>query len=488
MAAADPCTPFPGARVLPKDPRYDALCRGFNQRFAGKPAYIEVCGTAEQVRQAVQLAVDHSLRVTVRCGGHCYEGFVSHNDGGVIIDLSPLRGVGKDRDGLYCVEGGCTLWDVYVQLYRRYGVTLPGGTCYSVGVGGHVPGGGYGALSRKFGLTIDYLFAVELVHVTRQGKAAIVTARRDAAQEAERELLWAHQGGGGGNFGVATRFWFKDLPAAPAQAYLVDLAWDWADINRDGFRHLVGEYGKFFAENSGVDSAYKDLFAELHLNHRAARQIGLLALTVGKEAAAVEALVDRIKPPGVRVPAAKPYGRWLPWIEAAQTMNPSGANRRAKHKGAFQNRPFPAAQVDVLWDFLTSDKYHNAVAGVQIDAYGCQINAVAADRTAMPHRSSVLLLQYMAHWANAKGAAQTGDGDDTNLEWLRKFYTAMYGERGPLPDGTVDGSYVNFPDTDLRDWQKLYYKDNYARLQQVKKRWDSANVFRHAQSIEMPQD
>jgi hypothetical protein len=64
----------------------------------------------------------------------------------------------------------------------------------------------------------------------------------------------------------------------------------------------------------------------------------------------------------------------------------------------------------------------------------------------------------------------------------------MYGERGPLPDGTVDGSYVNFPDTDLKDWQRLYYKDNYPRLQQVKECWDPLNVFRHAQSIELPKD
>jgi uncharacterized repeat protein (TIGR03803 family) len=127
------CPAFPGTRVLPKDPRYRALCRGFNQRFQGEPGYVEVCGSPEQVRHAVQLAVEHALRITARCGGHCYEGFVTDNDGGVILDLSPLRCVSKGPDGLYGVEGGCTLWDVYVQLYRKYGVTLPDGTCYSGG-------------------------------------------------------------------------------------------------------------------------------------------------------------------------------------------------------------------------------------------------------------------------------------------------------------------------------------------------------------------
>jgi hypothetical protein len=171
----------------------------------------------------------------------------------------------------------------------------------------------------------------------------------------------------------------------------------------------------------------------------------------------------------------------MPWIEAAQTMNPSGPNRRAKHKGAFMKGAFPAAHVDALWGVLTSDKYHNAGSGVQIDAYGGQINAVKADATAFPHRSSVMLLQFKALWPSA-------GTDETNLDWIRRSYLAVYGKRGPRPDGTVDGTYVNFPDTDLKDWQRLYYKDNYRRLQQVKKHWDPLNVFRHAQSIELPKD
>jgi hypothetical protein len=73
-----------------------------------------------------------------------------------------------------------------------------------------------------------------------------------------------------------------------------------------------------------------------------------------------------------------------------------------------------------------------------------------------------------------------------NLTWIRDFYTAMYGERGPVPDGTVDGCYVNYPDVDLHDWQYLYYKDNYPRLQAVKGHWDPHNIFRHRQSIEPP--
>jgi len=223
-AASD--SEFPGAKVGPDDPRYVALSTGFNQRFAGTPAYIQLCGSAEQVRRAVQDALDAGKRVTVRGGGHCYEGFVSNNPGGVIIDLSPLNAVYREgaMGGAYCVEGGCTLWNVYTALYREFGVTIPGGSCYSVGAGGHICGGGYGLLSRKHGLTVDHL---------------------------KRDLFWGHIGGGA-NFGVVTRYWFSaELPQASRDAYLSSLAWNWSDIEDEGqFARLLRNYGTFFAEHS----------------------------------------------------------------------------------------------------------------------------------------------------------------------------------------------------------------------------------------------
>lgn len=90
---------FPGNNVTPDDPSYPALVRGFNQRFVGTPKYVKVCGDANQVLQTVQQAVDKNLRITVRGGGHCYENFVSGNHGGVIVDLSSLNSVYKERKG-----------------------------------------------------------------------------------------------------------------------------------------------------------------------------------------------------------------------------------------------------------------------------------------------------------------------------------------------------------------------------------------------------
>src|ERR1700722_15202839 len=171
---------FPGDRIDRVDPRYDTMVMGFNRRWVGRPQYVQVCGSTEQVVKTVQQAVGKNQRVTVRCGGHCYEDFVCDNDGGVIIDLSPMNSVYEVEPDVSCIEGGATLWDAYGTLYREHGVTLPGGSCYSVGAGGHVTGGGYGLLSRLHGLTIDYLCAVEVVYVDQAGKTQAVMVGVDS--------------------------------------------------------------------------------------------------------------------------------------------------------------------------------------------------------------------------------------------------------------------------------------------------------------------
>ncbi|MDI3291144.1 FAD-binding oxidoreductase [Polyangium sp. 15x6] len=471
-----------GIRVSAGDPRYPALVRGFNLRWVGHPRHVTVCRDALQVLRAVQDALDDDLRITVRSGGHCYEDFAVGNDGGVIIDLSSMTGVHhEEATGLYCVEAGATLWDVYLRLYKEHGVTLPGGSCYSIGVGGHVLGAGYGFLSRRDGVTVDYLHAVELVHVTSARKAEVITLRRDSPDPVERELFWGHLGGGGGNFGIVTRFWFKDPPRAPSEAHRVSLGWDWRDLTRRDLARLVRVFGSFMERNSGVDSPYKGMLASLGLTHNSAPQVTMNAHYVGDQPellAEFAALLDQAMP---RRGASRRTIeiRRMPWLFAVQNANDSGPNRCAKHKSAYMKKPFPDGQLDVLWDFLTTPRYRNRTASLAVNAYGCQVNAVDEAATAYPHRSSIMKLQYHTYWEDPAE-------EQVHLRWIREFYQAMYGERGPYPDETFDGCFVNYPDVDLRDWQTLYYKGNYPRLQEVKRQLDPLDVFHHKQSIELP--
>jgi hypothetical protein len=143
-------------------------------------------------------------------------------------------------------------------------------------------------------------------------------------------------------------------------------------------------------------------------------------------------------------------------------------------------QPFPEEQHKTLWKWLTvdDDRYPaNSQALLQVDSYGCRINAVQPHETAVAQRSSILKLQYQTYWTEP---AQ----DQVNLDWINHFYRDMYGERGPQPDDVFDGCYVNYCDSDLVGWQGLYYKDNYPRLRKTKTEWDPHDIFHHVQSIE----
>src|SRR5215475_8821665 len=145
--------------VFPHDPRFETLERGNNRRFPASSAdsvsRIEVCHTADEAAEALQKAVRAGLRPTIRSGGHCYEDFVVNNPGGAILDLSLLQSSHSDKDGAaYKVSAGKQLGEAYLDLFKRYGVTMPAGSCYAVGAGGHISGGGYGLLSRLHGLTV----------------------------------------------------------------------------------------------------------------------------------------------------------------------------------------------------------------------------------------------------------------------------------------------------------------------------------------------
>lgn len=476
--------------VRPGDPRFGAVTRGFNQRWVADPAYVRLCGSAKDVVTTVQAAVDEGRHITVRSGGHCYENFVYGNDGGVIADLTPMNGVYVDRDsGAVVIEAGATLFDAYTQMYKQHGVTIPGGSCYSVGAGGHITGGGYGLLSRLHGLTVDHLTAVEVVHVDDRGRAHCDRFSAGSTDADAALMLWGHKGGGGGNFGIVTRFFFADPPQAPAQACLVTESWNWDDFTVDSFTEFLQGYGQFFVDHKDPGDPYESMFALLHLTTAPQPSIGLTIQVVGDDPDPIHTFRDAVRPAGISSrPLANPIGyhgvpspttdvQVLPWLIATQALNGSGSPRRGKYKSAYMIGNFTTGECRTIWKQLRESAFTSSQALLQVDSYGGQVNAVDPAHTAVPQRSSALKLQYQTYWTHQ-------NDDDANLRWIRGFYTAMYGPDGPLPDGRLDGCFVNYPDVDLAKWRTLYYQDNYPKLRQVKRTWDPRDVFHHAQSVD----
>ncbi|GAA2433169.1 BBE domain-containing protein [Actinomadura vinacea] len=500
--------------IRPGDKRYPALSRGFNQRWIAKPDYVRLVRSGEEVCAALTEALaDHPAddlrRITVRSGGHCYEDFVCGDDVRVILDISPMCGISYDTEvKAYCVEAGATNWHTYSHLYPLSGRALPGGSCYSVGLGGHIPGGGFGLLSRQFGLTVDYLYAVEVAVVQEDRTVKLVLAKRDSDEKELRDLLWAHTGGGGGNFGVVTKFWFRFMPKPPKQVLLTGLAWDWSDVDKKAFTDLVTAYGEYFQQHQDPDTSAGKLFAMLKLNHVSNGQIGLLAQVDADDSDAAEVMQDFLNTVkgGIGIEAramTAPMGehqplthmaipRVMPWLTATQALNGSGENRCGKYKSAYLRKPFTKDQIDAMWAYLGKEKYkdyENKQALIQVDSYGSAINRPPRE-TAAPQRDSILKLQYQVYWTSQDPQ------EKDHIAWIRDIYKATFAKTHGVPiiGDQTDGCYICYPDADLNDpeWNgsdqpywTLYYKDAYTKLQEVKRRWDPHDIFRHRQSIKL---
>ena len=152
------------------------------------------------------------------------QNFVFDENTKAVLQMSQLLDFGIDPDKGYFLSSGDTNWGAFKKLFA-HGKVLPSGSCYSVGLGGHICGGGDGILSRKYGITVDWLTGVEVV--VKDGKdkdgkdskdpqpARLLYVSKDSCDPEEYDLFWAHTGGGGGNFGVITKYYFKEMPKAP---------------------------------------------------------------------------------------------------------------------------------------------------------------------------------------------------------------------------------------------------------------------------------
>ncbi|MGV9312319.1 FAD-binding protein [Streptomyces sp. NPDC003691] len=489
-------------RVVPGDPRYGHLvARGAN-RFRGTPDEVRPVETTEQVVRCVREAVRGGRRIAVRSGGHCFEDFADHPGVRILVDTSRMRSVAYDPAmHAFAVQPGATLEEVYRLLHLGWGVTVPGGYCPDVGVGGHVPGGAYGPLCRLYGLLSDHLYAVETVVVDRAGRAGAVVARREPGDPA-RDLWWAHTGGGGGTFGIATRYWFRSpgttaatpperlLPVPPATALTFSAHWDWAALDEAAFVRLADNYGRWAERNAAPGIPAAALYAELALGRRSAGGGPFLFGQVAMDGPEAERLLDGLvtaMSEGTAPPVSR-SSRRLPWLTAA--LRGSGENSvgdlRIKVKSGYLRRRFTARQLAAVHRHLSLPGTA-PYGSVALCTYGGQVNAVAPAATAAAQRDSVLKLLYLAAWNDPAD-------DAAGLDWIRAFYRDVYADTAgvPAPGGNSDGTFINYPDTDLADpalntsgtgWQTLYFKENAAALRRAKARWDPLGVFRHTLSV-----
>jgi len=476
----------------------------FNKRFSANPDYVQVVSSTGEVVSAVEDAVRDGRRLVVTSGGHCLEGFVSDPDARVIIDVSPMKRIYHDAEmGAVAVEAGATVGETFRALFEMWGIVIPLGESPEIGMGGHVAGGAFGFLCRQLGLAADYLYAVEVVTVDTEGHASSVVATREKS-DPNRDLWWAHTGGGAGNFGVVTRYWFRTqgasgndpakllLPRAPESITTFKAEWNWSDIDQPSFLKLLQNHGTWCERNSGADSPNASLWTLLEVHRKQFGKIivrGVSTAGAGAERqwdSHVAALSE-----GIISPQGRELKR-MSWLDFALNpfpdlfaMPPGGVS--TKVKDALLKKRFTDRQIGVAYDYLTRTD-HDVMGGMLgLATYGGEINVVARDETAASQRNSILDIACTTGWLDPSEEA-------TNLSWVRAFYREMFSETGgvPVPGDAYDGAFINHPDVDLADsawntsgipWHVLYYNENYPQLQRIKAKYDPRNVFRHALSI-----
>ncbi|HVW59392.1 MAG TPA: BBE domain-containing protein, partial [Puia sp.] len=379
-------------------------------------------------------------------------------------------------------------------------VVLPAAEHPGVGMGGHVLGGAFGFLCREYGLAADHLYGVELVTVDAAGKARSVVATREP-DDPSRELWWAHTGGGGGNFGIVTRYWlrspgtsgsdpFTALPKAPASITIFRVGWEWQHFDEQSFSRLARNFGTWCRDNSSPDSPFTQLFSLLFLNHRALGKLEIKGIsTAGAKAGQLIDLHLAAVMEGLDLPVSRQI-EVRPWLSFAlnpfpELFQPGYDNAMAKVKDAFLRQPFTDDQIATAYRWLTTGA--GVGGGLGLATYGGKVNAVSPDATASAQRDAILDTACNVGWGDPRQ-------EEGSLAWVRAFYRDLYASTGgvPVPNKQTDGAMINHPDTDLADpawntsgipWHTLYYKDNYPRLQEVKRKWDPLNVFYHPLSI-----
>ncbi len=431
------------------------------------------------------------LRTAVREG----RSVAVHPDRGadLVLDLGGLASVGfDDRFGAFAVGAGAHVRDVRCALRDGWGVVLPAGDSPDALVGDHLAGGGYGSLSRRHGLTVDHLYAVEVVVVDADGEPRAVVATREPT-DPHHDLWWAHTGGGGG-FGVPVRYWFRSpgatggdpttaLPRPPAALLCGSVLFPRTGFDRDCLRALARNQAAWLAEHSDVGAAGVDLVSELVLPAGSASGLAAIAfaqvdasLPHAQEllAAHFAALTAGVGGSPVELPAER-----LSWEASTRRVGDATGGGQAV-KTAHHRAAFTDAQLDALWTHLSATDEDPAL--VVLESIGGRTNTVAPDATAVAQRDSLLRVVFLCAWTDPDRAA-------SGLDRVRRCFRDVYADTGgvPVPDGAVtDGCFLDHPDADLADpewntsgstWHDLFHKGNHPRLRAVRAAWDPRGVF-----------
>ncbi|MHB1318856.1 MAG: FAD-binding oxidoreductase [Anaerolineae bacterium] len=443
---------FRGPLVVPADDGYETHRRVWNGSIDRHPALIARCTGVADVMAAVRFARQHELLTAVRGGGHSFPGH-STCDGGIVIDLSPMKGARIDPEGRTAhAQAGLLLGELDHET-QAFGLAVPAGIVSHTGIAGLTLGGGTGWIQRKYGLTIDNLLAVDLV--TADGQLVRASERENA------DLFWGVRGGGG-NFGIVTEFTYRLNPLGP--------------------QVLAGPVFWPMEQAPGVLRFYRDWIAgcpddlmTIVVQRKAPALPGMPPDVVGKPVIGVVACWSGPVDEGEQVlKPLKTYGSPVldlclpkPFVTHQASFDPSFPHGQWYYVRSCDVAGLNDAIIDIMSDY--GQRIVSPITSIALWQMGGAVARVGAGETAFNGRDAGFAF-------NINGNTRTAEGFEAERQWARGYWSAL------APYHT--GVYVNFLMTEGEGRiVQAYGADKYERLRALKNKYDPTNLFRLNQNV-----
>jgi FAD/FMN-containing dehydrogenase len=442
-----------GEMVKPGDGGYDESRAIWNGAHDARPALIARCTDASDVRHAVGFARSEGLDVAVRGGSHSIPGF-STVEGGIVIDLSPMKGIEVDVGAATVRAEGGVIWGELDAATQEHGLATTGGLVSTTGVAGFTLGGGIGWLMRKHGLACDNLRSAEVVTADGQVLTASATENPD--------LLWGLRGGGG-NFGVVTSFEFDLHPVGPTVAsgpvfYPGDRAEEILRFYREFVKTVPDELTTFANLLTAPPAPF--LPEEWH-GKKLVALVGCYSGDPDEGMKALQPLRD------LGDPVADLVGP-MPYVQMQSLLDdlyPRGTNAYMK-----------AGYLSDLDDHAieTAIRYHqdatSPASEIHLHHFGGAVARADADETAYGERQAPYVLNIIA-------MSHEPGGLDTHIDWAQRLYA-------DIEPSLTGGAYINFLSAEGEDRVRAAYGgEKFDRLRALKDRYDPTNLFHLNQNI-----
>jgi FAD/FMN-containing dehydrogenase len=437
---------FGGQLLRPADTGYNDARRVHNGLVDKRPALIGRCRGVADVVDLINIAREHGLELAVRGGGHNVAGRAT-TDGGMMIDLTLMKGIHVDPVARSARAQGGVTWGELNRETQLHGLAVTGGVVSTTGIAGLTLGGGLGWLMGKFGLALDNLRAVEVV--TANGE--VLRASRDQ----EPDLFWAVQGGGG-NFGVATSLEYQLHPVGPVVTggpivHPIDGARALLEFYRDRTKDLSDEHTLFATLTHAPDGSGTEV-AALVTCHCGSSEDAEKAMRPLKQFGSP--ILDAVGP--------MPYCQLNSMLDANY---PKGALNYWKSNFLAELSP---AAISTMVDCFS--RCPSAMGQLLLEHIHGAATRIGVADTAFPHRREGYNFLVLAQWMQPADTRRC-------IAWARETYERMQPFFAP-------GRYVNYLDDDeTGDPIAAAYGSNYRRLQRVKATYDPRNLFRMNQNI-----